>query len=764
MHAVAVLTAYAVSLVLNAAWPVSVGAGLSLLALIASAAGRWTPTGGFGPANLITLFRLALLLAVAAALPLLGQNVPFVALLAAFLLDAVDGVVARRFGCASEFGAIFDCETDATLVVVLGLVLWLRRGVGEWVLVPGTLRYAYVLILVLAPPTGVAAQRSRFGRRAFLTSTTLFLGALLVGGIFARTLAAALASAIVGASFTYSFMQSYPRPWRLPRSMLAAGQAAWRYVSPTLFFLLAWSFLNLMVNVRYPATEPTGWYFLPSLDVTLLLALFALLGLAGWRLPWGARIPIVALFVLIRGLRIGDGVTGRYFGKLFNLYIDLPLAPDLVRYAHSTFAAWKFYAGVVGALAVVGLLVLAVDRAVAFSAAYLQRRRRVLLLVALAMPFAIASAFLDQDPRYNERYAGAFAASTVPRLQREATFLLNVYDHRLSGMRNIARTQDVLNHTPSHLERLHHANVYLIFVESYGATVLDRPSFAEKALPALKAMQSDLDRHGFASASGLMESATYGGMSWLAHATLLTGVRTTDQLQYDLLGVSHPRSMARLMHDTGYYTTMVEPNTNRPSPTADFYDFDRVYRNWDFDYAGPAFAWASMPDQYVMDYARRNVLAKRTGPLFVTYVLVSSHAPWSHIPTMVEDWSQIGDGSIYNTHPLKRAHTNWPDFSNAAEPYLTSILYDLQVLDDYLTIFVDDDSLFVILGDHQPVSEITDNSPSWAVPVHVISRDPSLVAPFVARGYTTGMIPSHPTSPMESFLVDFLRDFSSGST
>jgi phosphatidylglycerophosphate synthase len=763
MHAVAVLTAYGVSLVFGAAWPVSVGAGLSLLALIASTAGRWTPTGRFGPANLLTLFRLMLLLAVAASLPRLSQSVLLVALLTVFLLDALDGVVARRFGCASEFGAIFDGETDAALVVVLGLVLWLRGGMDGWVLVPGALRYVYLLILEFVPPTGVATQRSRFGRRAFLTSTTLFLAALLVDET-ARTLTAALASAIVGTSFAYSFLESYPRPWRLPRSMLAVGQRAWRYVSPTLFFLLAWSFLNLMVNVRYPATEPSGWYFLPSLDVTVLLAVFALLGLAGWRLPWGARVPIVILLIFIRGLRIGDGVTGHYFGKLFNLYIDLPLAPDLVRYAHSTFAAWKFYAGVLVALALVGLLVLAVDRVLAFSAAYFQRRRRVLLFVGVALPFAIASAFLDEDPRYNERYAGAFASSVVPRIQREATFLLNVYDHRLSGMRNIGRTQDILNQTPSHLERLHHANLYLIFVESYGATVFDRPSFVEKAVPALKAMQSDLTRHGFTSASGLMESATYGGMSWLAHATLLTGVRTTDQLQYDLLGVSHPHSMARLVHNAGYYTIMVQPNTNRQSHTADFYDFDQVYKNWDFDYAGPPFAWASMPDQYAMDYVRRNVIAKRTGPLFVTYMLVSSHAPWSHTPTMVEDWSQIGDGSIYNTHPLKRAYTNWPGFSNAAEPYLTSILYDLQVLDGYLTTFVDDDSLFVILGDHQPVSEITDNSPSWAVPVHVISRDPSLVAPFVARGYTTGMIPAHATSPMESFLADFLRDFSSGST
>ncbi|HEX7501462.1 MAG TPA: hypothetical protein VF524_14360, partial [Polyangia bacterium] len=78
--------------------------------------------------------------------------------------------------------------------------------------------------------------------------------------------------------------------------------------------------------------------------------------------------------------------------------------------------------------------------------------------------------------------------------------------------------------------------------------------------------------------------------------------------------------------------------------------------------------------------------------------------------------------------------------------------------------FVHDDSLVIILGDHQPVSEVTDNSPSWSVPIHVISRDPGLVAPFVSRGYAHGMVPGNVALPMEDFLVDFLHDFSGGAS
>jgi len=226
--------------------------------------------------------------------------------------------------------------------------------------------------------------------------------------------------------------------------------------------------------------------------------------------------------------------------------------------------------------------------------------------------------------------------------------------------------------------------------------------------------------------------------------------------------VARPRTIARIAHEAGYKTILVQPNTNRQSRGADFYDYDESLMFWNFDYVGPPFAWATMPDQYVLDFTRRRVLENEKGPLFVSYVLVSSHAPWSHVPVLVEDWSAIGNGDIYRRLPVHRANTNWPDFSNASDPYLTSILYDLQVLGDYITRFVKDDSLVIVLGDHQPVTELTDDSPSWAVPVHVISKNASFIKPFIGRGYVPGMVPGETSAPMESFLADFLRDFSGG--
>ena len=74
-------------------------------------------------------------------------------------------------------------------------------------------------------------------------------------------------------------------------------------------------------------------------------------------------------------------------------------------------------------------------------------------------------------------------------------------------------------------------------------------------------------------------------------------------------------------------------------------------------------------------------------------------------------------------------------------------------------------ALVVIMGDHQPSAETTGQDPSWAVPIHVLSRDPAAIEPFIAAGYTAGMHPQpqarqDPPAGMESFLPTLLERFS----
>lgn len=106
------------------------------------------PFPRFGPANQTTTARAAIVSLVAA---LIGEAVGPVTATAAALssvvaatLDGVDGWFARRTGTASAFGARFDMETDALLILVLAVLGWQLGKAGSWIVVAGLLRYLFV--------------------------------------------------------------------------------------------------------------------------------------------------------------------------------------------------------------------------------------------------------------------------------------------------------------------------------------------------------------------------------------------------------------------------------------------------------------------------------------------------------------------------------------------------------------------------------------------------------------------------------------------
>jgi len=96
-----------------------------------------------GVANLITGIRLVLAL----GLWLVWTGAPWTSVAIATvgaLLDAVDGPLARRRGEVSRFGARFDMEVDAFLIVTLSVLGWRMGKAGAWVLLSGAMRYLFV--------------------------------------------------------------------------------------------------------------------------------------------------------------------------------------------------------------------------------------------------------------------------------------------------------------------------------------------------------------------------------------------------------------------------------------------------------------------------------------------------------------------------------------------------------------------------------------------------------------------------------------------
>jgi phosphatidylglycerophosphate synthase len=142
--------------------PLYVAKVLAVFAVIAGFVlanlGAHHPFPRFGPANQITLARAALMAILAG---LVGEQggaafggLAFALAIIAAVLDAVDGPVARATGLASAFGARFDLETDAALLLVLAALAWQLDKVGPWVLASGLMRYAFVAAATVAPWLG----------------------------------------------------------------------------------------------------------------------------------------------------------------------------------------------------------------------------------------------------------------------------------------------------------------------------------------------------------------------------------------------------------------------------------------------------------------------------------------------------------------------------------------------------------------------------------------------------------------------------------
>ena len=69
----------------------------------------------------------------------------------ATILDGFDGRLARRHRVESVFGARFDMETDALLVLALAVLAWRWDRAGAWVVLSGRARYLFVGAGLLLP-------------------------------------------------------------------------------------------------------------------------------------------------------------------------------------------------------------------------------------------------------------------------------------------------------------------------------------------------------------------------------------------------------------------------------------------------------------------------------------------------------------------------------------------------------------------------------------------------------------------------------------
>lgn len=146
---VSLAAAARISLPLSARYAWTAPAAFALLMLVSLGfVQQHHPFARFGPANQVTTIRA---LGVALIVALVGElRLPVLAASAALasvvvmVLDGVDGWLARRHRIASDFGARFDMEVDALLILALSVLAWRFEKAGAWVIASGAMRYAFV--------------------------------------------------------------------------------------------------------------------------------------------------------------------------------------------------------------------------------------------------------------------------------------------------------------------------------------------------------------------------------------------------------------------------------------------------------------------------------------------------------------------------------------------------------------------------------------------------------------------------------------------
>nr|WP_245991164.1 sulfatase [Streptomyces spongiicola] len=301
-------------------------------------------------------------------------------------------------------------------------------------------------------------------------------------------------------------------------------------------------------------------------------------------------------------------------------------------------------------------------------------------------------------------------------------------------------------------------DVIFAFIESYGRSALQDPEIA----PPVSALLTDADRRlsdaGWSSRSGFLTSPTYGGGSWLAHSTFNSGLWIKNQQRYRTLTSGNRMTLSGAFRKTGAWRTVgIMPGVTRSWPEGKFYGLDHVYDSRSMGYKGPKFSWTPVPDQYSLSAFERLEHGKPgRGPMMAEIMLASSHNPWAPIPRTL-GWDEIGDGSVYESVKEEGEDPEevWKDPSRVRTEYRRSIEYSLTTLISYVEEYGDENTVLVFLGDHQPVSTVTEDRLGRDVPATILARDPAVLDRIDGWGWDPGLKPG-PDAPVWS--MDAFRD------
>lgn len=480
--------------------------------------------------------------------------------------------------------------------------------------------------------------------------------------------------------------------------------------------------------------------------VWLWLVLLALVGLRG-ALGRGPLAALSLLYLLLVLGRYADVIVPSLFGRAINLYWDGAQIPRFLWVSAQDLPWWKSGAGVVVVL-------------LGFWALYRLLRSAIAVVAREAAPYALGAPWVwgvtaGAVGLVTANYAGVQATwpyvskPVIPTYWRQANLLVTAFlPQRLAQVLPPSSMLDQALAAPPEvaLRTLGRRDLYLIMLESYGAVAYDNPEAARRLAPARAELAAAITASGRQVVSAFVRSPTIGGGSDLAQLSILSGLDLSDPLRHDLLLTTDRPTLMRLFQAAGYQTIGLYPAVSWDWAERAFYGYDLFLEGRSLDYRGPALGYWSIPDQFTL--ARFEQMFPRvsdTPPRFLFFPTITSHLPFSQVPPYQPDWQRVLTSEPYAEGDLRRALADQPNWLNMFPGYLRMLEYTYRWLGGFMGEPEPRDTVFVLVGDHQPTTNVSGEGVSWDVPVHIIARDSALLARFIAMGFHPGLEPPRST-------------------
>ena len=465
---------------------------------------------------------------------------------------------------------------------------------------------------------------------------------------------------------------------------------------------------------------------------------------------------LAGLWVALTIGRYAEVTAQSMWGRPINLYWDMPHLPAVGAMFAAVATPWVIVAVVAALVIVPTLLYLPLRWAfgrLIDGTADPNVRRAVLALLALAVVWGGVQRF---DAERVPQWPGIATPVTVVWAGQARQV---AYEMSGAGVRALGPAPVI----ESTLARVEGADVLLLFVESYGSVSWERPAFADALAPVRRQLDDAIRTTGRSVVSTYLESPTFGGESWLAHISLLSGSEVRDGATNTRLMAQQRATMVTAFARRGYRTVAVMPGIRGRWSEGAFYGFDEIYDAAKLAYEGPSFGWWDITDQFAL--ARLDTLELRgTGrkPVFAVFPTISTHTPFTPAPPYQPDWARVLTPDSHDAAELAAAWAIPADWLDLSPGYVRALTYAYQTFAGYLTLRPDRDLVLILVGDHQPPALVSGEGAPWHVPMHVITSRPAVLEALQARGFRPGLRPERPvTSAMHEALPRLLDAFGS---